>query len=256
LKISKIFLYDEPAVPQIEINDLAKFLGREFQVDVEVRRSLFQHFETKDEVFEDLASCRIFNIRIPFEKHKPTREETGSEEQGQSGSIVLYDGFELQNIYRDLIPASEFSHNEFHLAFTTRLTCSYDSNDYRYHGRAVICSNPAIISTTGIIEAPAKPREYYLKIYEKIGQGLNLDRLKEEFRERFLDYNDLRLCKAARTYAMQAIFYHITGMPFCESKECMLYNAHWQEELIRMLEAGRLCSGHQAALDNYRKCSA
>ena len=26
---------------------------------------------------------------------------------------------------------------------------------------AVICSNPAIISTAGMIEAPARPKEYY-----------------------------------------------------------------------------------------------
>ena len=49
--------------------------------------------------------------------------------------------------------------------------CTYDATDSRYHGRAVICSNPAIISTTGMIEAPARPREYYFEAMKCKMQG-------------------------------------------------------------------------------------
>src|SRR5690348_17959441 len=44
---------------------------------------------------------------------------------------------------------------------------------------------PSIISTTGIIEAPAKPRAYYLIMQHSISQGLNLDTLKDKFRGKF-----------------------------------------------------------------------
>ena len=59
----------------------------------------------------------------------------------------------------------------FILFFTNKLICTYDYNDYRYHGRAIICANPSIISTTGIIEAPAKPKEYYIELISNISQG-------------------------------------------------------------------------------------
>ena len=58
------------------------------------------------------------------------------------------------------------------LFLQTELICTYDTTDNRYHGRAVICSNPAIISTTGMIEAPARPREYYFDAMKRKMQGL------------------------------------------------------------------------------------
>ncbi|HJU13605.1 MAG TPA: DUF6775 family putative metallopeptidase [Candidatus Nitrosotalea sp.] len=257
MKISKVVLYEEPSVPSIRINELADFLEDEIGAVVEVRRSFFEHFGTKETTLRDLASCRIFNPYIPFVRHEPTTEEMDSEELVNGSKIVLYDGFELQNVLRDSMPEMELSSDIFHLIFTTRLTCSYDEGDYRYHGRALICSNPSLISTTGIIEAPAKPRDYYLKIHEKIAQGLNLDAIKTEFDGRFLQYDDPRLGIVARGYAMQAIFYYLTGTPFCESKECLLYNAHWQEDLLHaQVEIGRLCTDHQKVLDKLRSRDA
>lgn len=256
MRISKLFLYDEPSVPEIKINELAEFIQKQSRINTEVRPSFFQHFQVKEKIFHQLASCRIFNPYVPFEKHKPTVEEVTFESQLEatthtSNNIILYDGFEIQNIFRDVIPDSESSSDKLHIIFTTRLTCSYDYDDYRYHGRAVICSNPSIISTTGIIEAPAKPREYYLRLHEKISQGMNLDAIKQEFRGRFLEYHDERLRLVVRGYALQAIFYHLTGIPFCESKECVLNNAHWQEELLHgQIESGKLCDQHQSILDN------
>ena len=246
-----MFLYNEPSIPQIKIDDLADFIKKQIGVETEIRQSFFEHFKRKDKTSYELASSRIFNPYIPFEKHEPTAEEVEFEEQNSVSNIVLYDGFELQNIFRDTIPDVELSQDKFHIIFTTRLSCSYDYNDYRYHGRAVICSNPSIISTTGIIEAPAKPRDYYIQMQMKISQGLNLDALKDEFDGRFLNYNDKRLNLVARGYAMQAIFYYLTGIPFCESKECILHNAHWQEDLIHaQIEVGKLCEKHQHVLDN------
>ncbi len=259
MKISKIFLYDEPSVPEIKINDLAKFLNETLHVQVEVRKNFFEHFKSDRNMAYMLASSRIYNSYSTFERHKPTEEEINFEEDGftnnsVSNNIVLYDGFEVQKILLDAIPSEELFCDIFHLVFTTRLGCTYDYDDYRYHGRAVICSNPSIISTTGIIEAPAKPREYYLSIHNSISQGLNLDVLKDKFRGKFLEYHDKNLSIVIRGYSLQAIFYHITADPFCDSMECILYNAHWQEDLIRtQIELGKLCDRHQKILESVRK---
>jgi len=259
MKISKIFLYDEPSVPEIQINDLASFITETFGVPVHIRKSFFSHFKSDRETATKLASIRIFNPHVPFETHIPTEEEIDFEEESfgnnsSSDNIVLYDGFELQKITIDKIPSEELSIDTFHLAFTTRLSCTYDCEDNRYHGRAVICSNPSIISTTGIIEAPAKPRAYYLIMQHSISQGLNLDTLKDKFRGKFLEYHDKNLAQVVRGYALQAIFYHITSEPFCDSNECVLYNAHWQEDLIHaQIELGKLCENHQRILERYKK---
>src|SRR3712207_1472935 len=73
-----------------------------------------------------------------------------------------YDGFVMQSIFAEMIPNSEMSLDHIHIIFTALLPCTFNEEDWRYHGRAVICGTPSIISTTGIVEALAKPREYYL----------------------------------------------------------------------------------------------
>jgi hypothetical protein len=259
LNISKVFLYDESSVPEIEINNLAKFIQETLDVQVEVRRNFFAHFKSDREIAYELASSRIFNPYSSFERHTPTDEEINLEaETFGDGSvlnnIILYDGFEVQNILKKIIPQDESSSDNFHIIFTTRLTCTYDYEDYRYHGRTVICSNPSIISTTGIIEAPAKPRAYYIGMYQNMTQGLNLDLLKEQFKGKFLEYHDKNISKVVRGYSLQVIFYYLTGEPFCNSKDCILNNAHWQEDLIHaQIELGVLCDTHQKILESIKK---
>ncbi len=259
MKISRIFIYDEPSVPEIKINNLAKFLEEILDVPVHVRKNFFSHFKSDRSIAYKLASSRVFNPYIPFEAHTPTEEEIDFEAKSfennlESGNIVLYDGFEIQKIINEIIPDEEISDDTFHLAFTTRLGCTYDYEDYRYHGRAVICANPAIISTTGIIEAPAKPREYYIIMQQSIAQGLNLDALKDQFKGKFLEYHDSNLDKVIHGYALQAIFYHLTAEPFCDSKDCILYNAHWQEDLIHaQINLGKLCEHHQRIIESIKK---
>ncbi|MDE1770412.1 MAG: hypothetical protein KGI28_07680 [Thaumarchaeota archaeon] len=258
MKISRVFLYDEPSVPEIEINNLAKFIQETLGMQVEVRKSFFEYFKSDKNTAYELASFRIFNPYSPFEKHKPTEEEINFEEESFtntsiSNNIILYDGFELQKFLGKIIPQEELLPHNFHLVFTTRLTCTYDYEDYRYHGRTVICSNPSIVSTTGIIEAPAKPREYYISMYQSMPQGLNLDALKEQFKGRFLEYHDKNLSRVVRGYTLQTIFYYLTGEPFCDSKDCVLNNAHWQEDLLHaQIELGKLCDTHQKILKSIK----
>ena len=255
LKLSKVFLYDEPSVPEIKIKELGEFIREKFCVEVEIRERFFTFFKNSKKIAYDLAASRIFNPLTPFEKHNPRSEEIIFEENSftnftNTSNIIMYDGFEIKQIIANAIPQLELQSDMFHLVCTDKLTCTYDYEDYKYHGRAVICSNPAIISITGMIEAPAKPREYYLKMFENISQGLNLDVLKNQFKGKYLEYHDIKLSEVIKGYAMQALFYYLTGNPFCELKDCRLYNAHWQEDLLHsQIVSNKLCDQHQKILN-------
>ncbi len=255
MKISEIILYDEPSVPEININQLSDFIQETTSIKVSKRKNFFSHFKMDRKNAIELASLRVFNIYSPFENHKPSLEEVDFEERSFADSsvhnnIVLYDGFELQKFLTNIITEEESQSDKFHLILTSRLTCTYDYDDYRYHGRAVICSNPSITSTTGMIEAPAKPREFYINLHTQMSSGINLAALKNQFSGRFLDYHDSRIGKAIQGYAMQAIFYYLTSEPFCQNPDCILYNAHWQEELLHsQLESGTLCMMHQKIIN-------
>lgn len=252
MKISKIFLYDEPAVSNIQLGRLASFLKETFPVQVEIRENILK-FAKKDTAVK-IASCRIFNPRKPYEKYHPSTdeilfEEANFEDTAKTENIIMYDGFELQKVLTELIPNEETSLDLFHIFFTNKLTCTYDCNDYRYHGRALIGANPSIISTTGIIEAPAKPREYYLDLISNYTQGINVESIKQKYKGTYLEYNDTRLSKIIEGYLLQAIFYFETGKEFCDKTECRLFNAHWQKDLLySQLEKGKLCEAHQQVL--------
>ena len=266
MKISKIFLYDEPAVQEIQISNLKNFLLKTFHVDVEIKRCIFNNLDLKN--VEKISSCRIFKPKVPFKKHLPNKQEvdfeksvckdtklmektTMVEDAEKIEDVVMYDGFELQNIIYDVITKNDSEPNNLHIVFTNRLICTYDTADSRYHGRTVICSNPAIISTTGMIEAPARPREYYFEAMKYKMQGLDIQDIKKKYSEKFLDYHDNRLSKISEGCLLQAIFYYITGDAFCDSLDCRLNNAHWQKDLLySQLKIGKLCNKHQALLDN------
>jgi len=260
LKISKVFLYDEPSVPEIKIMELGKFIKEKFCVDVEIREQFFNFIkDSASKIAYELAASKIFNPLAPIERRVPTSEEVISEENSMTNftdanNIIMYDGFEFRRIIANAIPETESQSDQFHLICTNKLTCTYDYEDYRYHGRAVICSNPAIISTTGMIEAPAKPREYYLSLFTKMTQGLNLEEIKNQFKGRYLEYHDMKLSEVIKGYAMQALFYYLTGEPFCQFNDCRLYNAHWQEDLLHsQLIVSNLCNQHQKILDEITK---
>ena len=219
----------------IDAKAVAKEIAKIFPgCKVDIRHS-FKHNDRVEQ-------ARISDTKQPFEKQP----------EQSADKLPLYDGFVLQRIFAGLIPAAES--DNVHIIFTGLLTCTFSEDDWRYHGRAVVCGTPSIISTTGIVEAPAKPREFYLA---QLGSMADVGSLKKKFAGRFIDYGDNRITAAATSYALQALFFFVTdGEPFCEDRNCRLYNAHWQEELIHVIEKGALCSRHRQMANKFNKRSA
>ena len=70
MNISKIILYDEPTVPEIQIEKIKKFITDTFQIKVELKNNFFLGH---DNLFEEIATTRIFNLKKQFKKHVPTQ---------------------------------------------------------------------------------------------------------------------------------------------------------------------------------------
>lgn len=202
-------------------------------------------FKYDDKMIEQ---ARIADIKQPFEKQRKQKQD--------DMMIPLYDGFVLQRLFAEMIPSAEISLAHVHIIFTSLLTCTFsEDDDWRYHGRAIICGTPSIVSTTGIVEAIAKPREFYLSQLGGMVPAADIGSLKKKFAGRFIDYDDDdRITAASINYALQAIFFFITGgEPFCNNKDCRLYNAHWQEDLIHTIKKGILCSHHRNIVNKFVK---
>jgi len=172
---------------------------------------------------------------------------------GRSIKGILYDGFQVFQTLAKLIEKNERNLSHIHIIFTDQLLGTWEESDRRYHARVSVYSTPSLISTTGLVEAPAKPRAFYLlkRQYAALGMDDAAEvGLKQEFAGQFIDYNDPRTTEVLKGYALQAIFWHLTGDPYCADIHCRLFNAHWQEEVLKSQLGGDydLCPTHQAML--------
>lgn len=250
MKISKIILYDEPTVPEIKLEKLEKFLMESFPINIETRENFFGSLDGK--TCQKIASTRIFDLKKPFTAHTPTNNdiliEIKNKDMSNLEEVTLYDGYELQKVASEQIPRNENNLDTLHVIFTNKLTCTFDENNFRYHARALIGSNPAIISTTGIIEAPAKPKKYYLDLMTDFSKD-KTDEIKKKYTGEFLEYHDSRLSDIIEGYLIQAIVYFETGEAFCDENKCRLFNAHWQKDLLHtQIENKQFCRKHQMIL--------
>jgi len=255
VRLRKVVLYDEPTVPEIGILNQKKFLELVFGLKVEIRTNFFEKLQDDD--YKKIAGKRIFDLKKPFKEHSPNKNEIeiekSNKDTSEDGRAFLYDGYELQQIISKSI--GEENLDTLHIIFTNKLTATFSEedmgDDFRYHARALIASNPSIISTTGIVEAPAKPRRYYMELFGCASKA-RIKEIKDRYKGQFLEYHDNRLEKIVEGYLSQVIFYVETGEAFCEDKNCRLFNAHWQKDLFEsQLTNSAFCKNHKNKLEKF-----
>ena len=251
MKIKKIILYDEPKVPELQIKKIEKFLKGLFSAEIEIRKNIFQYSGIN--TYDEIAKTRVFNLKKPFKKQNSKNRKIRFQEDNQNKTntqeITLHDGFELHKIITDAISEKENILSILHVIFTDYLIGTFDEEDFRYHARAMIGANPTLISITGVIEAPAKPRRYYL---EQMTNSFleKSENIKKKYKGEFLEYHDLRISEVIEGYVLQAITYHETGDAFCTDKCCRLYNSHWQKDLLfSQVENKQFCKKHVEILN-------
>ncbi len=253
---SSIHLYDGGRCGTLDLKEVARYLREKLATaEVEIREDFLSfHFSSMplaererevEALAREIAASRVHRA----DRREPDRDPLPGEiaYEGRSlflkSSGVLYDGFSLLHIFLRLIPLSELE--QCHIVFTNQLFGTWDQSDLRFHARVSIYGFPNLVSTTGIVEAPAKPREFYLR--RQLGE--DPISLRKEFEGRFIDYEDPRMTEVMKGYALQAVFFYSTGDPFCHDKNCRLYNAHWQEEVIQAQLCGAdLCPTHRSML--------
>jgi len=279
LKFQGIHLYSDPLTKTLDLCRVADEIRAIFSncntiISIDVRPPFLQYTldpEYLAVIAESIASTRISELKQPINgnqaetrRYKRPSPDSIAYEKGlitnanknqgiQQPNSILYDGFMMQRLFGTLIPPNENSIGDVHIIFDSRLTCTFSEDDWRYHGRAIICGTPSIISTTGIVEAPARPRSFYIRqmqfnaftSHERGEEGREND-LKKEFAGRYIDYEDPQFGSIATGLVLQVLFFFLTdGNPFCDDKDCRLFNAHWQEDLIHcQIENPTLCEKH------------
>ncbi len=246
---SIIYLYRPEKEENFDIDDVCNYVRKKFKkMKVVVRENFFKfHGKDFDKIAERMAGIRIRNAnrKNSFMKPLPVEIEYEKRLLGGKGKFgAVYDGIKLNIMCFELISREEMTWEHCHILLTNRLIATWGGD--RYHLRISVYSYPSIISLSGIVEAPAKPREFYLKLQAGMDAGI----LKKEFEGEFIDYGDERITEIAKGYVMQAVFFHATGYPFCDNRNCRLFNAHWQKDMIHaQLKGNELCPFHEKVLE-------
>jgi predicted Zn-dependent protease len=263
LVVPRVHLYEDPSSKTLNLREIVSYLEERLGAFVDTRRTLLtaDSAESLEKLARSLARARVRDPMNPNIQIEPLLGEVEFERRLLGNPTLripglLYDGFRLMDILFDLLPRDELHLGHAHIVFTNRLFGTWDEGDGRYHARVSVYGFPALISTTGIVEAPAKPREYYVlkQGYASLGLPVPYEELREKFRGRFIDYDDERMTEVMKGYVMQAIFYHLFGEPFCSDRRCRLANAHWQEEVLEaQLSKPEFCEQHARMLERLKQ---
>lgn len=236
LPFKKVILYIPEDMEHVQGDDIVRYLNGYIPLPVELRQDIF-HEPPIRTLSKELAECRVREIdRREF--HEPLPIEVEIERKmlkGKRFSGILYDGHRVARVLREYIDRYDIHH----IVVTDRLIGTMERYDARYHARTVVCSIPSIISTEGIVQGPAKPREYYTGTEDDMGFSP-------------MEPEDPRMTDAIKTYALQSVVWRMTGEPFCRTKECALHNSHWQEELVRYQLKGELCDAHRELFQRFQ----
>ncbi len=235
-----LFLYSDRAIESLAMGQVLGFLS-ELGLEVEFCGDFLSCLSLKPSEQSELNSllqqARVHDIEKPIDfLQNSTHSDKLFEKE-------LYDGFWVQRIFSKLFlkkNPDELSKNRFHLLITTKLLGTFDIR--RYHARVVISGFPSLISTSGLVQGPARPMEYYFLKAEFLRLGKDIAELDQFFDGKFILPEDPRISKIVGAYVLQPLLYHFSGKRFCDDLQCVLFNSHWQEEVLKIQYRGALCS--------------
>ena len=259
-RIANVYLYKEPRCRAIDYEAVAGDVrDRLPRASVRLRGSLLESWlegsadEEAEALARRLAAAKVRSFDGPAPAgQRVLKGEVGYElrrlrNRGSDVYGILYDAWLFSEAVRGLIPAAEARLENVHVIFTNQLIGTWDLADRRYHARTVVCGAPSLLSTSGMVEAPARAPGYYLARRSSEALGLQEEEkmeLARSYAGDCLSLDDPRLSDAAQGLVMQAVAYRLTGEPFCEDRDCRLFNAHWQSDLIRTQTGGAYCPRH------------
>jgi hypothetical protein len=253
-----IDVYEEGNLDGLSISELGQYLEEKTHLPFRIRGDIYKNFSKKEieKIAPELARIRVKDPWKTYVKGTPFQGEVDYEKRRISDPSwrvfgILYEGVLYQKIILALILKGRLDLDHCTILFTNQLFGTWNREDNRYHARVSLYAFPSLISITGLVEAPAKPKEFYLKRQ----MGTPVEWLKEEYQGRFLDYGDPRMTEVLKGYALQALLFHITGDAFCEDRDCRFYNSHWQEEVLHSQLDGRyeFCPKHEWMLKSLRE---
>jgi len=244
IPFSKIFIYIDCRIENVKPETLKEFLKEKTGREVRVKKNFLQK-KYKKNLAKEIANTKVRDKRKrKFKKPLPKEIEIEKRviEENKELLGIIYDGNQLTKLLQNLLNHEEKKNHT--VIVTKRLIGTLEKNESHYHIRTVINSIPSIISISGIVEGPAKPRDYYFADRNEKEDVLDFEPMR---------LSDKRMESAVRSYLLQTIFWRLEGYPFCDIERCRLFNSHWQKDVIKNQVNGKLCEKHEKRLEQFKK---
>ncbi|KXB05721.1 hypothetical protein AKJ50_00030 [candidate division MSBL1 archaeon SCGC-AAA382A13] len=259
----KMHLYNDTHIENLDLQEIAKYLKeKKIFKKVEIEGSFLKKYgKPLAKNAEKIAKTQVKNLENPeqnFEIKNQNIEYVKNSIRNPKSEMrgILYDGFRLQKIFTDMIPEQQTDLPHLHVIYTNMFFATWKPATQRYHARVSVYGLPSIISTTGIVDAPARPKGFYYLKKDDNSKSLKIVSENEKFHGDYLDYDDEKMTEIMKGYAMQVVFYHVHSGPFCDKKSCRLYNPHLQKNILKaQLSEPELCEKHQKILENMQRNS-
>src|SRR5215204_1211568 len=265
-----IKFHNESSWSELDIDKIVYYLQKIFPNNViEKEKESLLSFNSinKEKNFSFYKQAIVQDLKKPlyiydlnyyhFSDNDKQKNVTTSNKKSECVDFLLYDGFLVQQLVQKLIKKheQELTFSKLEIIVTDKLLCTFDESDWRYHARSLICGNPTLISTSGIVEGIAKPRDYYYKLFFFKENRDIVDELKKEYNGQFINYNDPRINDIIEGLVLQSLFYFInSGDPFCHNRNCRFFNAHFQDDIIRInIKEKKICQRHKFLLNKYNQ---
>lgn len=246
---ARIKILAETSALGLDTNKIARFLSDLTNGKAEIEVGvLFDDGGASEADALKLALCKVtgnddsediepFPVEIDYELRRIKGQKMTSS--------PFYDGFKIASLFRDKLSINGLS--DISIVYTDRLVGSF-GEDYRWHARTVMFSYPCVVSTTGIVQAPAKSKQYYLAKQLVSSMSKSTEVISDP-EDHIRDINDPRIQQASESYAAQALFFSVFGEPFCSNNTCQLFNSHWQKHVLSAQVSGELCGSHERMIE-------
>ena len=238
-----INIYQDRPSTSLNISHLVNYF-ESLNFNVSIRESISELMNEipQSEFSNYLDSIKIRNIESPLDKRTVPGEVVNSNVDPANVRENFYDGYWLQRKLHSGLSEKypdDLSNDVLNIVITGRLFGTFGTR--RYHARVLLTGEPCLLSTSGIVEAPARPKEYYFAKAKLLAEGITLNELDKLFEGRFIEYDSPKITDITCSYILQLIRYRYTGEPFCKSDKCCLYNSHWQEEVLELQYNIKVC---------------
>jgi|LSQX01.3.fsa_nt_gb hypothetical protein len=256
MPLDTIYIYDDADSEGLDIDYLAGFLASHLpRLRIAVRTDFITHHLSRFTAEERNTLETELSRQLTGAKATRLLSEVSDPFPSEPPEIDLdatYLVRPLQAALRLLIPEAEANLGHLHILINSNLLAEFDPENGLQSGVAAL-GNPSIVSTSGLIEVPRRPREYNFRRvqYVMLGAEDYLDDLAQQFADQTAGYGDPRINELIKGYLLMAVVYRATGDGPCAEPTCPLFAAHTQAELFQA-QAGpdsHLCAHHAALLE-------